>query len=132
MEEAVAKKGPPVWFIPAIVFGVIIMIASLIAVLFFGVMYMLKNSEAYEASEMNIRQSAEVRNIVGDITELDDFPSGSVKINNGNGTAEFSITVHGTKGDADTTTKLSKSPDKAWVIESFQASPGHSGHASSN
>lgn len=63
------------------------------------VFYFVKSSDAYKLAEATIRESAEIRQVVGEGLEFGWFPMGSVETTGGGGGhAELSIRVKGSAG----------------------------------
>lgn len=101
-----------------LVVGAVGLLALLAAAIVGGVVYLLKSSDAYRVSEAFIRDSAEIRAVVGDPLELGWFPTGSIELYGGGaeGTAELNITVKGAAGSTTVYVALRKNQGQWRVV----------------
>lgn len=84
--------------------------------LFFGIVGILKNTDAYQMSMKELRASEQVIERLGAPIEDGIFPTGSVNTKGLSGKAEFQISLTGSKAEG---TAISKSVkrDGVWTIE---------------
>ena len=68
---------------------------SLVGSAVFGLHYSVKNSEAYQTSESFLRENDLLKQVIGDNIEFGFLPSGKMRSNGNQPTAEFTITVTG-------------------------------------
>jgi len=100
-------KTPPAKgkFLRFMVTGLILVVLLTIGLLA-GMLYVVKASEAYRTAESFIRNSEEIREVVGNPLRFGLFPAGSVQTNRGRGTADLKIHVKGPKGETDVRIRL--------------------------
>ena len=72
---------------------------------------------AAEAAKHFLSSSAVVRAKVGTIKDFGLFPSGSVKVNNGVGSAHLIFSLKGDKGEGRAVLDLEKPPNGDWKVE---------------
>lgn len=92
-----------------------------LAVIFFIFLFvfigrMFKNSDAYKVAIQNIEVNEEIRKETGGVIGYGFMPTGNISINNGHGTAQLSITVHGNTKDITVDVNLEKDFDEQWII----------------
>ncbi len=87
------------------------------------VFYFLKGSEAYRLAETLIRQSPEIRTVVGEGLEFGWFPTGSIETSGPSGRAELTIRVVGTTGSARVHVRMRKQMGEWRVLEAVYESP---------
>jgi hypothetical protein len=103
--------------IVGIILSLISIFTFFICILFFGVIQMIKNDESYKIATDYIKNSAEVRNKVGDEITFGQFPMGGIEFKNGYGTSELTIKVKGNKDTISVHIVLKKKPKSNWIIE---------------
>ncbi|MBN2514659.1 MAG: hypothetical protein JXC33_01365 [Deltaproteobacteria bacterium] len=82
-----------------------------------GVFFMLKRSDAYRISETFIRNSDEIQKTVGENIRFGLIPVGSVKLSGREGTANFKVSVKGSRGSTVVRVYLRKSQG-TWRVAS--------------
>ncbi|MHC1722169.1 MAG: hypothetical protein AB9836_03065 [Aminipila sp.] len=112
-EDKVKNKRAIVKTIVGICLGVLIFVSALA----FGVMHIIKNSNSYQIAINYIEQTSEISDKVGGIKGYGLFPSASVEISNGYGTAQFHIKVLGNEKDLGVNLLLEKTPDSEWFVK---------------
>lgn len=112
-EDKVKNKRVIVKTIVGICLGLLIFVSALT----FGVMYIIKNSNSYQIAINYIEQTSEISDKVGGIKSYGLFPSASIEIINGYGTAQFHIKVLGNDKDLGVNLLLEKTPDSEWVVK---------------
>ncbi len=79
------------------------------AFIFFGVVQVIKSSAPYQTALSKAQNSPEVQEELGTPIKDGFMPSGSVKVENDTGTAEFTIPLSGSKGSGTIHYKATKS-----------------------
>lgn len=95
-----------------IIGGVLILFAIFTAT----IVTVLKKSDAHKAAENYISENSEVQKASGGIKDFGPLPSGSIKTQNGYGTADLTISVNGKKHDLDVFVHLEKEPEMEWQV----------------
>jgi hypothetical protein len=97
---------------------VLCVIAGFVLVNFvFGV---IKKSDIYETAFKRAQNSSEVQAALGTPIKDGFMVSGSVNINNGEGTGDITFPISGPKGEATVVAKGSKSPSGPWQYTLIQ------------
>jgi hypothetical protein len=97
--------------------GLMLLGGIVMGVIFFGVMSVIKNTDAYK-SAITATTSPEVQAELGTPITPGIFPMGSVNMNNGQGTADLSIPITGPKG-AGTIHYKATSNGGSWKVSEF-------------
>ncbi|MBB3111936.1 putative RDD family membrane protein YckC [Paenibacillus phyllosphaerae] len=100
-----------------IVVAAVIATAIGITLLVGGVLYLIKNDASYETATAYIENSADIREAAGEEIEFGFLPSGSVRITNGAGEADYAIKVKGSKREITVFLTMSKKPGDTWIVE---------------
>jgi hypothetical protein len=90
------------------------------AFLFFGVISVIKSTDAYKTALSAAQNSPEVQEELGTPIKDGFMPSGSVNADNGNTTADFTIPLSGPKGSGKLHFKGSAKAGEAWTPEEFE------------
>ncbi|GGB74690.1 hypothetical protein GCM10007424_13290 [Flavobacterium suaedae] len=85
---------------------------------FIGGKYLIKKSDAYHIAEEVIQKNKEIKEITGDIEDID-FSSGSIHTSNGDGEASLYLDVEGEKKDVTVYLYLSKENGE-WVTHDIE------------
>ncbi|WP_197035410.1 RDD family protein [Paenibacillus sp. UNC451MF] len=88
-----------------------------ICILFFGVLQIIKQDESYKIATEYIKNSTEIRNLVGNEITFGYFPMGSIQYKNGQGTSELTIKVMGSKDTISVHVVQQKTSKSNWIIE---------------
>ncbi len=94
--------------------GLVALGVVFIAVIFFFVFGALKNTDVYQTALKRAQSSSEVQAALGTPVEAGFMMSGSVSVNNGQGTADITIPISGPKGNADVVAKATSQPGQTW------------------
>ena len=109
----VNKNSGVIGIIVSILFAMILFVGGL----FLGVIQIMKQSTAYTVATNDMMSNSEISTIVGDDFTFGYFPTGSIQVTNGYGSAQLRIKVKGSKGTVVVYTVLKKAPDSSWVID---------------
>ena len=104
--------------LPIVIIGVSTLAVFALS-LVFGVTSLLKSDDSYKTAIAYIESSEQVKNIVGEITGYGFFIQGDMNVTNGYGRADYRIKIIGEKGTAYAQVKVTKEPDKEWVVFKF-------------
>ena len=98
------------------VLGFVLFFASI----FFGTVYIIKESASYKTAVEYIEKQEEILMITGEINGYGYFPVGSVSTTNGNGLAHFSIEVKGEKKNLTVNVSMEKSTGSEWRVTNME------------
>lgn len=87
---------------------------------FFFVMGVIKKTDVYADSLKKAQNSAEVQAALGQPVEAGWMMQGSVTVNNGAGTADFSIPLSGPKSEGTLIVKADKPAGGAWQYQALE------------
>jgi hypothetical protein len=100
--------------------GLIVIMAIIGAVFVNFVFGVIKGTDVYQTAFKRAQNSSEVQAALG-IPIKDGFAvSGSVDMNNGQGSGDINFPISGPKGDATVTAKASKQPNAPWEYTLIQ------------
>ena len=108
------KKQTILLVVSIVVIGSIVLFTAS----FFGAKYLIKKSDAFHFAEEVIQKNKEVKEITGDIEDID-FSSGSINTDNGYGEASLYLDVDGEKKDVTVYIYLSKENGE-WVTHDIE------------
>ncbi|MAS94124.1 MAG: hypothetical protein CMO55_13085 [Verrucomicrobiales bacterium] len=108
--EKKSSTGKIIGFIGCGCLGIGLVIVAIIAFAFFGVVKMLKSSDAYKDSIAAVESNPAAIDALGEPIEPGFMPQGNISINNGEGSADFRIPVSGPKGSGEIHVIGTKSP----------------------
>lgn len=115
-QEKKSSTGKIVAFVGCGCLGLIAIGAIFIGVIVFGAAKMMKASDAYKDTIAVVQSNPAAIEALGEPIEPGFFVSGSVNINNGEGTADLTIPVSGPKGSGDIRVKAEKpSGSPTWI-----------------
>lgn len=80
----------------------------------------IKKSDAYQVATVFLTTNDKVKEHVGEVEGFGMFPSGEIQIQNGYGQAVMSISIHGSKTNANAQVLLSKDPGAIWMVRDFR------------
>ena len=89
---------------------------SLLGAAIFGLQDAIKSSEAYQVSQAFVRQSDEIKDAIGNVSEFGAFPSSRIRTNGKRSIAEFDMAVTGSAGSTVVNISLVKEHDALWHI----------------
>jgi len=99
-----------------IVVVAVLLVASFVFALVFGITAILKNDASYLTAISYIEASEEIKSVVGNITGYGFFVQGSLSISNGYGEADYYIRVIGDAGELSVAVRLERKPGMEWEI----------------
>lgn len=100
-----------------IIITAVLMIVLFITFTLFTTMNVIKNDTSYEQAINSIEQNSEIQILTGGITGYGIFPIGSVSTTDGNGEAEFTVTVKGKQKNLKVYVYLEKEPKSDWKVK---------------
>lgn len=86
------------WSVPTGCLSLIIIAGAFIATLVFGIMSIMKDSDAYKGAMNEVRQNKIIKEKLGEPIESDGMVSGSINVTNNNGNCDIQIPIKGSKG----------------------------------
>lgn len=107
--------------------GLIVLGAIVMAILVNFVFGVIKGTDIYKTAFTRAQNSPEVQTALGTPIKDSFMVSGSVNINNGEGTGDINFTISGPKGDATVIAKGSKAPNGPWEYTLIQVTPTSTG-----
>jgi flagellar basal body-associated protein FliL len=103
---------------------IVFIIMSCVLVFIIGittlVLTIMKNSDKYDVAQHYILNDAKIQSETGGVKDLGSFPSGTINISNGYGTANLGIHVNGKKKDIEVLVYLEKRPASEWKVVHVQ------------
>lgn len=106
--------------IVVIVAAVVITIGLLIAIFIGGIigvaLYAVGNSEAATVAKEFLRKNDRLKQDIGEVKDFGSIVSGSVNINNGNGTASLQLKVEGERKTVNATVELMLRSGGQWQV----------------
>lgn len=96
--------------------SIILLILFGVGATFFGITSFFKNSSPYEDALIQVRNNPKIVVELGDSIETKWMMNGSISLNNNNGSADYNITLEGSKGEG-TLFVVAEKFDGEWVYE---------------
>lgn len=93
-----------------------LVIVTLFLVVLTLLLFLIKNSEAYEVAIQEIEQNEEILIASGGINGYGYFPTGGIGISNGEGNADFNIKVYGNENNLSVFVQLIKERGGEWEL----------------
>jgi hypothetical protein len=90
------------WFFPTVVLVPLLLCGGSCGGIFYFILAALRHSEPYQMALDHLRKSPEITQRIGEpVEDATWFPSGQVRMQGANGSAQFQMKVAGPKGKAD-------------------------------
>lgn len=77
----------------------------------------ISNSREFFVAKEYLKSNPEILEKVGEIKDFGDFPSGSIRSEDGSTFAQIEVEVQGAKSRADVILIMSKSPNSSWSYD---------------
>ena len=114
-----------------VIIGAVVIVLLLLALLFVGsivgmVFYGIGNSDAAKVSEEFLKSNERLKQDIGEINKFGGFVTGSINVNNGEGTAQLNIKVIGERKTVNAEVALVSSPGGQWrvIAASYKSETG--------